>query len=313
MKQAGGAKQYRGKVAPFQAMAERLNLIEKKFVLESQHPDVDMHDFMNGAEINLALTSYYLAMNEVYNLVFNTSNETLVKMARRSLVNALHWLEKMFSTNREFSYEDDDIRLVALEEIPEFKRYELMRTAGFYLGYLESFFSSNSKWYWSFLDISVKFALIFKNTFDFRGLIKATDIREARGAERKAVLSILKQSFEDVANAFKLKYETFRMEADMRQAVNALEILAKIALFMREPHEAEVQKRKIELWQGKLISDVKNSAKKAVVPVAQAASGTPSLNLPSGDSGGIAAKAAMQALNAVIASHAQNPESEDDA
>jgi hypothetical protein len=265
MKKAGGAKQYLGKVAPFQAMAERLNLIEKKFTLESQFPDADVNDFINGAEINLSLVSYYIAMNEVHRLVFDTSNESLVKTARRSLANAMHWLEKMFSTSREFGYEDDDMRLVALLEISEFKRYELMRITGFYLGYLESFFSTNSKGYWSFLDLSAKFALIFKNTFDFRTLVKATDLREAHSAERKAMLLILKQSFEDVANAFKFKYETFRMESDMKQAIYALEILAKIALYMREPHEAEVQKRKIELWQSKFIADKKNSTNKATI------------------------------------------------
>lgn len=193
-----------------------------------------MADYMEGLRLSLSIASYYIVQNQIYHAIFTTSNETILKSARKYLALSVDYLAKIFSTSQDFLYDEKDVRAKAHAEIEEFTGYKLVARTGFYLDYLDHFFDVQSRWHWSVLDLSYELALIYKNAFNFKNLVQNLDIRAENVYERKSYLMQLKTYLSDVADGFRMKYEITRINTDMDKAIRVLEVLKQLHIALNE-------------------------------------------------------------------------------
>jgi hypothetical protein len=246
------------KATGYRAMADRMLIIERKFLKElSEKADKMPSDYLEGLRLTLSIASYYIAQNEIYVDVFTTSNDAILKAARKYMALSIDYLVKIYSTSPDFVYDDKDIRFLSHNEIDEFVGYEIATKTGFYLEYLDQFFDPQSRWHWNVLDLSYDLALAFKNTFRFKKLVQQLDIRAENVYERKAYVNLLKTYLNEVADGYRFKYEITRMGADMDRATQMLEVLKQLHIALNEPKDKDAQVRKIELWRAKVVADHK--------------------------------------------------------
>jgi hypothetical protein len=244
------------KSAGYRNMSERMLQIERAFLSElSKKSTVELSDQMEGLQISLSIASYYIVQNEIYHTIFSTSNETILKSARKYMAISIDYLTKTYSTAYEFLYDEKDIRAKAHAEIDEFQGYKMITRVGFYLEYLDQFFDVQSRWHWNILDLSYDLSLVYKNAFNFKTLVQQLDIRADKVYERKAYVQQLKNYLSDTADGLRMKYEITRLNPDMEKAVRVIEVLKQLHVALNEPREVEAQTRKIELWRAKVITD----------------------------------------------------------
>jgi hypothetical protein len=242
----------------YKAMVDRMLIIERKFIKElAEKSPPTPTDYLEGAKLTLSIASYYIAQNEIYVNIFTTSNEAILKSARKYIAITIDYLAKIYSNSQEFVFDEKDVRHQAHLEIAEFVGYEVATRTGFYLEYLDQFFDPQSRWHWNVLDLSFDLALIFKNTFIFKKILQQLDIRAENVYERKTYVGLLKTHLSDVADGYRLKYEVTRMNSDMDRATQVLEVLKYLHMALNEPKDMEAQSRKIELWKAKAIADHK--------------------------------------------------------
>lgn len=244
--------------ASYRAMVDRMLIIERKYLTDLAQKRVSsISDHLEGMRLSLSIASYYIIENEIYRNIFTISNETILKSSRKYLALSIDYLSKIYTTDADLLYREEDIRRQAHAEIEEFESYKIVTRVAFYLDYLDSFFDIQSRWHWNVLDLSFDLALIYKNTFNFKSIVSKLDIRAENGYERKLYLLQLKTYLNEVADGLRMKYEITRMPTDMDKAVSVLEILRQIHIALNEIRDAETQARKMEVWQAKVVSDQK--------------------------------------------------------
>ena len=80
--------------------------------------------------------------------------------------------------------------------------------------------------------------------------------------ERQVHLKLAKDLLKTAATSFREKYElSTRRIDDMRLAINYLSALRRIHTVLGDAEEAEVAKRKVEIWKNKMEADMKQKKK----------------------------------------------------
>ncbi|MDR3343572.1 MAG: hypothetical protein LBT14_12475 [Treponema sp.] len=226
--------------------------------IQQEPPDIALKRFTLVNEM-LNLTSYYLIINEISWSILHITNKTALDEGRKSLNKSILYLEGMVTSYVDASFSEYEEKVAFLEPVNTAERYCLIRKMGLAIQLLENAYGDNTKWRWFFVDMEGRFTAVAKNIFDMKNMVVNMDPRSPYYEPTVFHLRLIKQLLQKAADRFREKYEVAtNQRSDFQMGINFLNALRRIHIILGEPYEAEVIKKKIDVWSAKLEADSKN-------------------------------------------------------
>ncbi len=254
----------------FERIKEYKKTIEQIYLREKNLEKLASED-VNGAaakriiiaDENMNLVSYFVLMNDLSLSLLGVKNENFLNEARKCCYKSIISLEEAVTPFVDVPFSDYEEKLAALEGLDDAKRYELIRKLGFAIQSVEDSFGENSKWKWSFVELEARFATVSKNLLNLKTLVAGLDPRVPGYEIRLAHMNLAKRLLQLSADRYREKYElsTHRID-DFKQAIGYLGALKRIHMLVGEQKDAELVKKKMEVWQAKMEKDDQSKEQK---------------------------------------------------
>ncbi len=253
---------YGEQVAIYQQQIDAL-LIREKNVLMMIEKDA------NGASYKrlmlcdemMFLSTLYLAKHSLSVSVLGVKNEDALNDARKTLYKAVIYLEEVVSNFIDSSFSEYEVKIDEIKNLPQTKRYYLIRKLGLSIRLIVDAYGDNTKWRWTFVELEARFATVAKNILDLKTASKdGLDPHSADYDNTIFHLRLVKRLLQQAADRYREKYElsTGRID-DFRLGINYLLALRRVHLILNERTEAEEVKKKSDIWKEKMEKDHKKS------------------------------------------------------
>jgi len=263
---SGEAKQrYFDKVQEYKKAAEGILEHEKSIraTIRGEEPG-EQYKRLTLADERLNLASYYLLLNRVSVGLLGVKNEAFLNDARKSCYQAVIYLEEVVTSYTDAPFSEYSEYLEKIDDLEDTKRHDLMRKLGFTIQSVENDFGDNSKWRWSFVELEGRFAVVCKNIIDMKQLLAKLDPRVDGYESRVAHLKLAKELLQRAADRYREKYEisTTRID-DFKLAIEFLGALRRLHIVLGEADNAEVVKRKMDVWKSKMETDERQQTRQS--------------------------------------------------
>jgi hypothetical protein len=215
------------------------------------------------AEENLNLVSSYLLMSSLSQSFLGVKNEAFLNDARKCIYKAIIYLEEIVSPAVDAPFSDYEEKLEALVSVSDDARHALVRKMGFTIDSLEEGYGEGTKWKWSFVDLEGRFATVVKNLLNLKTFVAGMDPRSAGYSARMAHLGLARELLQAAADRYREKYElsTLRID-DIKVAINFLSAVRRLHIVLGESDQADVVKKKADIWRTKMENDLKKAEEK---------------------------------------------------
>jgi hypothetical protein len=212
------------------------------------------------ADDNLTFVANYLLMNSLSLSFLGMKNEAFLNEARKCIYKTLIYLEEVVSPAIDVPFSDYEEKLATIETFPDDKRYSLMRKIGFSIDAIEEGYGDNSKWKWSFVEMESRYAVVAKNFINLKTLIMGMDPRTEGYSARLSHLNLVKELLQQAADRYREKYELSTMRIDdIKLAIHLLAALRRLHQVLGESEQADVVKKKTDIWRSKMENDIKKA------------------------------------------------------
>lgn len=253
---------YGEQVAVYQQQIDALLIREKNMLMmiEKDANGASYKRLMLTDEM-LFLTTLYLCKHSLSVALLGVKNEDALNDARKTLYKAVIYLEEVVSNFIDVPFADYAERIEEIRNLPETKRYYLIRKLGLAIRLVLDAYGENTKWRWTFVELEARFATVAKNILDLKTASKdGLDPHSADYDDTVYHLRLVKKLLQQAADRYREKYElsTGRID-DFRLAINYLLALRRIHLILNERNEAEEAKKKADIWKEKMETDHKKS------------------------------------------------------
>jgi hypothetical protein len=258
-------RQYQEKIKEQKAEINRIQQLEKETASQLRKDDLSQNQQrLDLANYNLTLVSLYNVINSLSLSLLGIKNEAFLNEARKCLYKVIIYLEEVVSPFIDVPFSEYEDRLKSIEDLDDKTVFRLVNRIGFAINSVWDGFGENSKWKWSFVELEGRFAVITKNLINFKTYIARLDPRIEGYPERVSHSDLAKKLLQNAADAYREKYElTTRRIDDIQLAINYLSALRRIHVFLGESEDADVTKRRIEIWKSKMESDLKQTKDKS--------------------------------------------------
>jgi hypothetical protein len=206
--------------------------------------------------INLA--SNYIILSGVSQSMLKLRNEEALNDGRKSLYKAVIYLEEVVSNLVDAPYSEYEERLKEISSLDAGRRYLLARRLGLALELLKNAYGDNTKWKWAFVELEGRCAAAIKNIMDLKKAAANTDPRSPAYEPSVRHILLVKKLLMQAADRYREKYElsTNRID-DFKIGINFLSALKRLHLMLGESAEADMVKKKLDIWAARLEVDVK--------------------------------------------------------
>jgi hypothetical protein len=249
---------YTEKTKPYQDAIDVILKREKDIlVLIQGNPGDAALKQLDLVEEMLNLASYYIILSGVSLSMLKVKNEDALNDGRKALYKGVIYLEELVGNYVDAAFADYEEKLAGLSSLDAVRRYLLIRKMGFSINLLEYAYGDNTKWKWSFVELEGRYAVVAKNILDLRNAVANTDPRSPDYEPTVFHLRLIKKLFSQAADRYREKYElsTNRID-DFRQGISFLSALRRIHIVLGNREEAEILKKKLDIWSAKLEKDV---------------------------------------------------------
>jgi len=208
------------------------------------------------AEECLNQVSYYCLMHSLSVSLLDVKNEGYLNEARKCCYKSIISLEQTVSAFVDAAFSEYEAGVESLGELPDGAKHGYLRKLGFAIDSVAEGFGTNTKWKWSFVELEGRYAVVTKNLLNLKTFIAQQDPRIEGYPQRQAHMNLAKRLLQQSADRYREKYElsTQRLD-DIKQAILFLSALRRLHVLLGEVEEAEVIKRKIDIWKAKMEDD----------------------------------------------------------
>jgi hypothetical protein len=228
-----------------------------------RNPSGASYQKLTLAEENLNIVATYLLMSSLSMSFLGVKNEAFLNEGRKCIYKAIIYLEENVSAYVDAPFSDYEEGLEAISAFSDESRYNLVRKMGFTIDSLEEGYGDNSKWKWSFVELEGRFAAVAKNMLNLRTFIAGMDPRSEGYSARIAHLALARELLQQSADRYREKYElsTLRID-DIKAAINFLAAVRRLHIVLGESEQADVVKKKSDIWRSKMENDLKKAEEK---------------------------------------------------
>ncbi|MCL2068070.1 MAG: hypothetical protein FWG99_11495 [Treponema sp.] len=252
---------YLEKIKSYGATTDSLLKVEKGLLKEIKEKPADAAvKRLALVDEMLNLASNYIAINGVSQSVLKIKNEDALNDGRKSLYKSVIYLEEIVGALVDAPFSEYEEKLAAIAAVDANSRYLLARKMGLSIELLENAYTDNTKWKWSFVELEGRYAATVKNLIDLRSAVANTDPRSADYEPTLYHLRLAKKQMMQAADRYREKYElsTGRI-GDFKSGINFLSALRRFHAMLGDRDEAEVIKKKLDIWTAKLENDLKKA------------------------------------------------------
>jgi len=228
-----------------------------------QFPDLEALKEVNSIRFVLAdqylnIVSYYSLMNALSLSLLGIKNESFLNDGRKSCYRSIIYMEEIVSPYIDAAFSDYQQGVESLGDFDDKSKYRFLCKLGFAIDSVIEGFGSGSKWKWSFVELQGRYAVIAKNLLNLKTFIGQLDPRIEGYSERLAHVQLVKKLLQQSADRYREKYElsTMRLD-DIKKAILFLAGMKRLHSLLGEVEEAEVVKKKMEIWKTKMEDDQK--------------------------------------------------------
>ncbi len=253
---------YGEQVAQYQQQIDALLIREKNMLMMiDRDPTGASYKRLMLTDEMLFLSTLYLTKHTLSVSLLGVKNEDALNDARKTLYKAVIYLEEVVSNFIDVPFSDYEDKISEIRNLPEAKRYYLVRKLGLAIRLVVDAYGDNTKWRWTFVELEARFATVAKNILDLKNAAKnGLDPHSPEYDDTVFHLRLVKRLLQQAADRYREKYElsTGRID-DFRLAINYLLALRRIHLILNERNEAEEAKKKADIWKEKMEKDHKKS------------------------------------------------------
>ena len=253
---------YGEQISAYQQQIDALLIREKTMLMMiEKDPTGASYKRLMLTDEMLYLTTLYLAKHNLSVAMLSVKNEDALNDARKTLYKAVIYLEEVVTNYIDVPYADYEDKVSEIRNLPESKRYYLVRKLGLAIRQIMDAYGDNTKWRWTFVELEARFATVSKNILDLKTASKdGLDPHSPDYDDTVYHLRLVKRLLQQAADRYREKYElsTGRID-DFRLAINYLLALRRIHLILNERDAAEEAKKKADIWKGKMETDHKKS------------------------------------------------------
>jgi hypothetical protein len=210
------------------------------------------------ADQNLNVVSYYILMNTLSLSLLGIKNETFLNDARKVCYKSILYMEEIVSPYVDCPFSDYQQGVESLAEIDDDSKYRFLSKLGFAIDSVIEGFGAGTKWKWSFVELQGRYTVVAKNLLNLKTFIGQLDPRVQGYSARLAHVQLVKKLLQQSADRYREKYElaTMRLD-DIKKAILYLAAIKRLHTLLGEVEEAEVVKKKVEIWKSKMEDDQK--------------------------------------------------------
>ncbi len=258
-------KEYKQAVDQFESRAKAMERTLHDAPKLSSSPDavLDPEALQQANLTRFALAGEYLNQVSYYNLMsalslslLGVKNEGYLNEARKCCYKSIISMEEIVSSHVDAPFSDYEPGVESLQELPDAVKFGYLRKLGFAIDSVVEGFGTNSKWKWSFVELEGRYAAVAKNLLNLKTFLVQFDPRVEGYSERLAHVNLAKRLLQQSADRYREKYElsTLRLD-DIKQSILFLSALRRLHVLLAEADEAEVVKKKIDIWKAKMEDD----------------------------------------------------------
>ena len=257
---------YGEQVGIYQQQVDALLIREKNMLMMiEKDPTGASYKRLMLTDEMLYLTTLYLSKHSLSVAMLGVKNEDALNDARKTLYKAVIYLEEVVTNYIDVPFSDYEDKVEEIKNLPQTKRYYLVRKLGLAIRLVLDAYGDNTKWRWTFVELEARFATVAKNILDLKTASKeGLDPHSPDYDDTVYHLRLVKKLLQQAADRYREKYElsTGRID-DFRLGINYLLSLRRIHLILNERVEAEDVKKKADVWKDKMDKDhKKNEAQK---------------------------------------------------
>ena len=257
---------YGEQVGIYQQQVDALLIREKNMlIMIEKDPTGASYKRLMLTDEMLYLSTLYLSKHSMSVAMLGVKNEDALNDARKSLYKAVIYLEEVVTNYIDVPFSDYEVKVEEIKNLPQTKRYYLVRKLGLAIRLVLDAYGDNTKWRWTFVELEARFATVAKNILDLKTASKdGLDPHSPDYDDTVYHLRLVKKLLQQAADRYREKYElsTGRID-DFRLGINYLLALRRIHLILNERVEAEDVKKKADVWKDKMDKDhKKNEAQK---------------------------------------------------
>ena len=226
-----------------------------------QFPDSEALKEVNAIRFDLAdrylnIVSYYNLMNALSLSLLGIKNDSFLNDGRKSCYKSIIYMEEIVSPYIDAAFSDYQQGVESLVGLDDGSKYRFLCKLGFAIDSIVEGFGSGSKWKWSFVELQGRYAVIAKNLLNLKTFIMQLDPRIEGYSQRLAHVQLVKKLLQQSADRYREKYElsTMRLD-DIKKAILFLAAMKRLHALLGEVEEAEVVKKKMEIWKTKMEDD----------------------------------------------------------
>jgi hypothetical protein len=228
-----------------------------------QFTDLEALEEVNSIRFEMAdhylnIVSYYNLMNALSLSLLGIKNESFLNDGRKSCYKSIIYMEEIVSPYVDAAFSDYQQGVESLKHFDDRSKYRFLCKLGFAIDSIVEGFGAGSKWKWSFVELQGRYAVIAKNLLNLKSFIMQLDPRVEGYSERLAHMQLVKKILQQSADRYREKYElsTMRLD-DIKKAILFLAAMKRLHTLLGEVEEAEVVKKKMEIWKTKMEDDQK--------------------------------------------------------
>ena len=206
--------------------------------------------------LSMDIISYYVLLSELSKVFTKVRSELYLNEARKYVFKALIYTEEVVTSYIDVPFSDYEERLKLIANFPDAQRLLLMNKLGYTIQSVIDALGDNSKWKWSYPEWKGRYAVVLKNFIDLKKYVAEFDPRSVGYQERFLMMRRAKSSLNEVADAYRQKYElTSQRIDDIKLALAYLGALKRIHGYLGENEDVEAVKKKYEVWKAKMEDD----------------------------------------------------------
>jgi hypothetical protein len=251
--------QYYEKIKPYKAAISSY-LKKEEMVLAVLKRDATGAVFKKLALVDemISMASNYIILSGVSQSMLKLRSEESLNEGRKSLYKAVIYLEEVVSNLVDAPFSEYEEKLAQIVSIDAKRRYLLVRRLGLALQLLENAYGDNTKWKWAFVELEGRYAATAKNIIDLKSAAANMDPRAADYEPTVRHLRMIKKLLSQAADRYREKYElsTNRID-DFKMGITFLTALRRLHIILGDKDDAEMVKKKLDIWSAKLELDIK--------------------------------------------------------
>jgi hypothetical protein len=228
-----------------------------------QFTDLKALEEVNSIRFELAdrylnIVSYYNLMSALSLSLLGIKNESFLNDGRKSCYKSIIYMEEIVSPYIDAAFSDYQQGVESLKHFDDRSKYRFLCKLGFSIDSIIEGFGAGSKWKWSFVELQGRYAVIAKNLLNLKSFISQLDPRVQGYSQRLSHMQLVKKILQQSADRYREKYElsTMRLD-DIKKAILFLAAMKRLHTLLGEVEEAEVVKKKMEIWKTKMEDDQK--------------------------------------------------------